>query len=223
MFVFVHRSRVLPLSRRYFAKIKIFGFPVFALFPVILAIIVTWSIGGIVTAAGGFEEGSPCRTDSSNFIIEDSVWFRFPYPGQWGAPIFRAYAIIPMWGGMIAGMVESIGDYYSCANLSGAPPPTPGVISRGLGCEGIGLMFAGLVGTGNGSTSYSENIGAIAVTGVGSRVVVQCGGLIMMIISCIAKIGAVFATVREIAARHERLAESIEVKMLDDRRSPNIF
>lgn len=178
----------------YLPNFKPFGFPLFALFPVILAIIVTWSLGGILTAADVWEEGNACRTDAASFIITDSVWFRIPYPFQWGMPVFRAYAIIPMWGGMLAGMVESIGDYYSCANLSGAPPPTPGVISRGLGCEGIGLMIAGLIGTGNGTTSYSENIGAIAVTGVGSRVVVQCGGLVMIIISCFAKFGAIFAT-----------------------------
>ena len=91
-------------------------------------------------------------------------------------------------------MIESIGDYYGCANLSGAPPPTPGIISRGLGCEGIGVLLAGLIGTSNATTSYSENIGALAVTGVGSRAVVQCGAVIMICVSLIAKVGALFAT-----------------------------
>ena len=67
-----------------------------------------------------------------------------------------------------------------CANLSGAPPPTPGIISRGLGSEGIGVLLAGLVGTSNATTSYSENIGALAVTGVGSRAVIQCGAVTMV-------------------------------------------
>jgi hypothetical protein len=43
--------------------------------------------------------------------------------------------------------------------------------------EGIGNVFAGLMGTGNGSTSYSENIGAIGITGVASRYVVQVGAV----------------------------------------------
>lgn len=99
-----------------------------------------------------------------------------------------------MFGGMLASMIESIGDYFACARLAGAPPPTPGIISRGLGCEGIGILISGLVGTSNATTSYSENIGAIAVTGVGSRVVVQCGAVIIIIVSMIAKVGALFAT-----------------------------
>ena len=90
-------------------------------------------------------------------------------------------------------MIESIGDYYACAKIAGAPPPTPGIISRGLASEGIGVLFSGLWGTGSGTTSYSENIGAIAITGVGSRVVVLCGACVMLIVGMITKIGALFA------------------------------
>jgi solute carrier family 23 (nucleobase transporter), member 1 len=39
-------------------------------------------------------------------------------------------------------------------------------INRGIGTEGIGCVIAGLLGTGNGTTSYSENIGAIGITRV---------------------------------------------------------
>ena len=160
----------------------------------VLAIVVTWSLGAILTAADVWDEGDACRTDQAQDILKDSPWFRIPYPGQWGAPRFKAYAVIPMLGGMLASMIESIGDYYGCANLAGAPPPTPGIISRGLGSEGIGVILAGLVGTANGTTSYSENIGAIAVTGVGSRAVVQCGACVIIVISVISKVGALFAT-----------------------------
>ena len=37
-----------------------------------------------------------------------------------------------MLAGVIAGMVESIGDYYACARLSGAPPPPDHAINRGI-------------------------------------------------------------------------------------------
>ena len=167
---------------------------IFSLFPVIFAIAVTWILGAILTGADVWPEGSACRTDAKSFILQESPWFRIPYPFQWGTPIFKSYAIVPMFGGMLASMIESVGDYYGCANLAGAPPPTPGIISRGLGCEGIGVLLSGIIGTANGTTSYSENIGAIAITGVGSRVVVQCGAVTMIIISCIAKVGALFAT-----------------------------
>lgn len=182
------------LFSQYMKALSIFGIKWFALFPVILAIAVTWSFGAILTATDVFEEGSACRTDSNSIILEEAAWFRVPYPFQWGLPIFRTYAWVPMLGGMLAGMIESVGDYYSCAKLSGAPPPTPGIVSRGLGAEAIGILVAGIIGTSNATTSYSENIGALSVTGVGSRAVVQCGAVIIIVVSLISKIGALFAT-----------------------------
>jgi nucleobase transporter 1/2 len=179
---------------QYLKFVSIGGIKWFALFPVVLAIVFTWSLGAILTASDVWEEGNACRTDANSDILTESPWFRVPYPFQWGIPIFKGYAVVPMLGGMLASMIESVGDYFGCARLSGAPPPTPGIISRGLGSEGIGVLLAGLIGTTNGTTSYSENIGAIAITGVGSRVVVQCGAAIIVVVSMIAKVGALFAT-----------------------------
>jgi len=71
-----------------------------------------------------------------------------------------------MLGAVLASAIESIGDYYACARLSGAPPPPTHAINRGIGTEGIGCIIAGIWGTGNGTTSYSENVGAIGVTKV---------------------------------------------------------
>ena len=178
----------------YLPRFKIFGFPLFDLFPILLSIVLTWSLAGILTAAGVWEDDSPCSTSKTMEFVRSAPWFFFPYPFQFGAPVFRGYAIVPMIGSMLAAMIESVGDYYSCANISGAPPPTSGIIARGLAAEGIGVVFSGLWGTGSGTTSYSENIGAIGITGVGSRAVVQCGALTMMIVSVIAKFGVLLAT-----------------------------
>jgi hypothetical protein len=71
-----------------------------------------------------------------------------------------------MLAGVLASAIESIGDYYACARLSGAPPPPTHAINRGIGTEGLGCIIAGMFGSGNGTTSYSENIGAIGITKV---------------------------------------------------------
>lgn len=63
-------------------------------------------------------------------------------------------------------MIESVGDYHACARLSGAPPPPKHAINRGIGIEGLGCLLAGAWGTGNGTTSYSENVGALGITKV---------------------------------------------------------
>ena len=64
-----------------------------------------------------------------------------------------------------------------------------------LSLLGLGCILAGMFGTGNGTTSYSENIGAIGVTKVGSRRVIQYGALIMIIFGLISKFGAFFLTI----------------------------
>lgn len=71
-----------------------------------------------------------------------------------------------MLAGVIASVIESIGDYYACARLSGAPPPPPHAVNRGITTEGVGCILAGIWGTGNGTTSYSQNVGAIGLTKV---------------------------------------------------------
>lgn len=50
-------------------------------------------------------------------------------------------------------------------------------------------------GTGNGTTSYSENIGAIGVTKVGSRRVIQYAAFIMLGFGIVSKLGALFVTI----------------------------
>jgi nucleobase transporter 1/2 len=70
-------------------------------------------------------------------------------------------------------------------------------VNRGIGTEGLGCLVAGIFGSGNGTTSYSENIGAIGLTRVGSRRVVQMGALLMIVFGGVAKFGALFTTIPE--------------------------
>lgn len=93
----------------------------------------------------------------------------WPYPGQWGLPVVLGAGVVGMLAGVIVGIVESIGDYYACARLAGAPPIPNHALNRGLTIEGLGCLLAGVIGTGSGTTSFSENVGAIGITRVGSR------------------------------------------------------
>ena len=88
----------------------------------------------------------------------------FSFLGQWGTPTVSAASVIGMIAGVIAGIIESVGDYYACARLSGAPPVPQHAVNRGILTEGLCCMLAGAFGSGAGTTSYSENIGAIGIT-----------------------------------------------------------
>ncbi|XP_047476945.1 solute carrier family 23 member 1-like isoform X1 [Penaeus chinensis] len=170
---------------------------IFKLFPVLLAILISWGFCGILTASGVFPEANKARTDLTTDLLKNSPWFRIPYPGQWGAPTVSVAGVFGMLAGVLASMIESVGDYYACARLAGAPPPPTHAVNRGIGIEGIGCILAGVWGTGNGTTSYSENIGAIGVTKVGSRRVVQYGAVIMIIVGMLGKFCALFVTIPE--------------------------
>lgn len=89
------------------------------------------------------------------------------FSGQWGLPTISLAGVFGIIAGVISSMVESVGDYYACARLVGAPPPPKHAINRGIGIEGLGCLLAGAWGTGNGTTSYSENVGALGITRVG--------------------------------------------------------
>jgi len=70
-------------------------------------------------------------------------------------------------------------------------------INRGITVEGLGCIVAGFWGSGNGTTSYSENIGAIGVTKVGSRRVILSSSFMMLAFGVFSKFGALFVTIPE--------------------------
>jgi nucleobase transporter 1/2 len=165
----------------------------FELFPIMLGILIAWGVAGLLSATGVFAPGHPAHV--SGETLRNAPWFRVPYPFQWGWPVFGLAATVGMLSGYLASIVESVGDYYACSRLAGAPVPGPKVINRGIGMEGVGCLVAGIFGTGNGTTSYSENIGAIGLTRVGSRRVVQIGGFLMIVLAMFGKFGAMFTTI----------------------------
>ncbi|XP_048158149.1 solute carrier family 23 member 1-like isoform X2 [Corvus hawaiiensis] len=113
----------------------------------------------------------------------------------WGTPTVSLAGIFGILAGVISSMLESVGDYYACARLCGAPPPPKHAISRGIGVEGIGCLLAGAWGTGSGTTSYSENVGALGITKVGSRMVIIAGACAMLLSGVFGKIGAILASI----------------------------
>ncbi|KAI4825628.1 hypothetical protein KUCAC02_021308 [Chaenocephalus aceratus] len=181
-------------------KWKVFQYPLFKLFSALFGMCGAWLVCFLLTIFDVFpsksdEYGFSARTDISLDAVTNSPWFHVPYPGQWGMPTFSVSSVLGMMAGVLASTMESIGDYYACARLSGAPPPPTHAINRGIAVEGIGCVLAALWGTGNGTTSYSQNIAALGITKVGSRLVLQTTGLLMIVLGIFGKFGAVFITI----------------------------
>uniref|UniRef100_A0A8D3D6Y5 Solute carrier family 23 member 1 n=1 Tax=Scophthalmus maximus TaxID=52904 RepID=A0A8D3D6Y5_SCOMX len=172
---------------------------IFKMFPIILAIMLVWLVCYILTLTNLLpinpdQYGHKARTDARGDIMTSAPWFRVPYPCQWGLPVVTVAGVLGMLSATMAGIVESIGDYYACARLSGATPPPVHAINRGIFTEGFCCIIAGFLGTGNGSTSSSPNIGVLGITKVGSRRVVQYGAGIMLLLGSVGKFTALFAS-----------------------------
>uniref|UniRef100_H3DH22 Solute carrier family 23 member 2 n=1 Tax=Tetraodon nigroviridis TaxID=99883 RepID=H3DH22_TETNG len=171
---------------------------VFKMFPIIMAILVSWLLCFIFTVTDVFppepdKYGFYARTDARQGILAAAPWFKIPYPFQWGVPTVTAAGVIGMMSAVVASIIESIGDYYACARLSCAPPPIH-AINRGIFVEGLSCVLDGLFGTGNGSTSSSPNIGVLGITKVGSRRVIQYGAAMMLFLGLVGKFSALFAS-----------------------------
>ncbi|XP_040411994.1 solute carrier family 23 member 1-like [Cygnus olor] len=172
----------------------------FQIFPVLLGLSLSWLLCYVLTVTDVLPVdpaayGYLARTDTRGDVLSRAPWFRIPYPGQWGVPTVSLAGIFGILAGVISSMLESMGDYYACARLSGAPPPPKHAVSRGIGVEGIGCLLAGAWGTGNGTTSYSENVGALGITKVGSRMVIVAGACTMLLSGVFGKVGAMFASI----------------------------
>ena len=172
---------------------------VFMMFPVLLAILTGWIIAFIGTVTGMISPDNAAYLKPD--LIASASWFSFQHmmPFKWGFPDLGSATLwagtIGMLAGYFASMVESIGDYYACARIAEAPVPTEKMISKGLGAEGLGCLIAGVLQTGNGTTTYSENIGSIGLTKVASRRVIIAGALAMLLIPICGKFGASLATI----------------------------
>ncbi|XP_013981136.1 solute carrier family 23 member 2 [Salmo salar] len=190
----------VPLIAYKDKKWEVFQYPLFKLFSALFGMCGAWLVCFLLTIFEALpsqpdQYGYTARTDVNLDAVTSAPWFHVPYPGQWGMPTVSVSSVLGMMAGVLASTMESIGDYYACARLSGAPPPPTHAINRGIAVEGIGCILAALWGSGNGTTSYSQNIAALGITKVGSRLVLQTAGLLMIILGLFGKFGAVFITI----------------------------
>ncbi|KAG8078526.1 hypothetical protein GUJ93_ZPchr0007g5165 [Zizania palustris] len=139
----------------YLRKIKLFGYRVFLIYAVPLALGITWAAAFVLTATGVY-----------------------------------SYKVIAS--------VDSVGSYHASSLFVATRPPTAGVVSRGIGVEGVSTVLAGLWGTGVGSTTITENVHTIAVTKMGSRRAVGFGAIVLIVLSFVGKVGAFIASIPDV-------------------------
>lgn len=108
-----------------------------------------------------------------------------------GSPLgwdYRVVAVTAIFAGYLGSMVESVGDYVATCEVAGEKFEKRHV-DRGIAAEGIGCLVATALGS-MPCTSYTQNIGIIAATGVASRHVVRVAACILLLYGLCLKFGA---------------------------------
>jgi uracil-xanthine permease len=136
-------------------------------------------IGGVVATVMGL----------MNFDkVGKAAWFDIVTPFHFGMPTFEPVLILTMTLVMIVVMIESTGMFLALGEMTDRQVDQA-ALSRGLRTDGLGTLIGGIFNT-FPYTSFSQNVGLVAVTGVKSRFVCVAGGLILIALGLLPKMAA---------------------------------
>lgn len=125
--------------------------------------------------------------------VTKAAWFSFPKLLPFGKPVFDLKAILTMLFIYAVILVETSGTWFAVSAVTGSELTDEG-LNRGAVGEGIGCFVGALFG-GTPMTGYSTNAGIIAVTGVGSRMAIIAGGIILIALGMLPKLMNVIACI----------------------------
>jgi uric acid transporter len=125
--------------------------------------------------------------------LSNAAWLDAVYPFQLARPKFDFFAIISMCLVMLVVMVESTGMFLAVGDLTDRKIERRD-LTRGLLTDGLGTLIGGIFNT-FPYTSFSQNVGLVGVTGVKSRWVTAAGGIILLFLGLIPKLGALVTAV----------------------------
>tara|TARA_B100000953_G_scaffold24954_1_gene20373 strand:- start:1084 stop:2412 length:1329 start_codon:yes stop_codon:yes gene_type:complete len=127
--------------------------------------------------------------------IAAAGWFAFPMPFQYGIE-FVPGAIILMLFMAIVTTIETIGDISATTMGGSNREATDKELSGGIMADGLGTAF-GSIFNAMPNTSYSQNAGLVAFTGVISRHVGTVAGVILILLGLFPKLGGIIAAMPE--------------------------
>lgn len=131
--------------------------------------------------------------DVSLANVGRAAWFTAPMPFKFGFELNWAI-IIGMCFMAIISAIETVGDVSGVTKGGAGREATDAEVSGATFADGLGSAIAGVFGS-LPNTSFSQNVGLVAMTGVMSRHVVTIGALFLIFCGFIPKVGAVVQSV----------------------------
>jgi NCS2 family nucleobase:cation symporter-2 len=120
-------------------------------------------------------------------------WVMLPTPFHFGFEL-SASAIIGFCLTGFVSSIESIGDVeVICENTAGRRA-TDRELEGAVAADGVGTALSAIFGA-MPNTTFSQNVGLIAMTGVMSRHVVTLGAVVLVVCGLLPKIGAIITTI----------------------------
>jgi uric acid transporter len=120
--------------------------------------------------------------------VAKAQWFDLVLPFEIAAPVFDPILILTMTLVMIVVMIESTGMFLALGEMTDRKIDQA-ALTRGLRTDGLGTLLGGIFNT-FPYTSFSQNVGLVAVTGVKSRFVCVAGGVILIVLGVLPKMAA---------------------------------
>jgi xanthine permease len=125
--------------------------------------------------------------------IERAASFALPNPLHFGFE-FSVAAVIGFCLMAFVSAVETVGDVSGITKGGAQREATSEEITGATYADGLGSAVAGIFGS-LPNTSFSQNVGLIAMTGVMSRHVVTFGAIFLILCGLVPKVGAIISTV----------------------------
>ena len=119
--------------------------------------------------------------------------FALPEPFKYGFE-FSVAAVLGFCLMAFVSAIETVGDVSGITKGGAGREATDEEIAGATYADGIGSAVAGMFGS-LPNTSFSQNVGLIAMTGVMSRHVVTIGAIFLIICGLIPKVGAIIRTI----------------------------
>ncbi len=123
--------------------------------------------------------------------VADAPWLSMPQPLHFGLE-FPTAALIAMGAMAVATSIETVGDISALTKAGDQRQPTPREMRGGLMGDGAGTALAAMFSA-LPNTSFSQNVGLVAFTGVMSRFVVTIGGIFLVASGFVPKLAMIIA------------------------------
>ncbi len=120
--------------------------------------------------------------------VSQASWFHVVQPFYFGFPTFNASAILTMTLVAIVSMIESTGVFLALGDVCERKLDSKD-IKKGLRAEGLAVVIGGIFNA-FPYTSFSQNVGLVALTKVKTRNVVIAAGVILMVLGLLPKVAA---------------------------------